>query len=51
MGDRFSGQVGRVFDLARDEAERLGHRYVGPEHRVLGLLCDGGSRAAQLLRA
>jgi hypothetical protein len=26
MADRFSGQVGRVIDLARDEAERLGHR-------------------------
>jgi ATP-dependent Clp protease ATP-binding subunit ClpA len=51
MGDRFSGQVGRVIDLARDEAERLGHRYVGPEHLVLGLLRDGSSRTAGVLRA
>jgi hypothetical protein len=51
MADRFSGPVGRVIDLARAEAERFGHRYVGPEHLLLGLLRDGGSRAAQVLRA
>jgi Clp amino terminal domain, pathogenicity island component len=51
MADRFTGHVGRVMDLAREEAERLGHRYVGPEHLLLGLLRDGGSRAAGILRA
>jgi Clp amino terminal domain, pathogenicity island component len=51
MGDRFSGRVGRVIDLAHEEAERFGHRYVGPEHLLLGLLRDGGSRAAGVLRA
>jgi ATP-dependent Clp protease ATP-binding subunit ClpA len=51
MGDRFSGQVGRVLDLARDEADRLGHCYVGPEHLLLGLLRDGNSGAAGVLRA
>jgi hypothetical protein len=50
-GDRFTGQVGRVMDLAREEAERLGHRWVGPEHLLLGLLRDGGGRAAGILGA
>ena len=51
MGDQVTEQVGRVLDLARDEADRLGHRYVGPEHLVLGLLRDGSSGAARVLRA
>jgi hypothetical protein len=51
MADRFSGQVGRILDLAREEAERFGHRYVGPEHLVLGLLRDGSNPAARMLQA
>ena len=51
MGDRFSGPVGRVIDLAREEAERFDHRYVGPEHLLLGLLRDGRSQAARILQA
>jgi hypothetical protein len=51
MGDRFSGPVGRVIDLAREEAERFGHRYVGPEHLLLGLLREGRSQAARILQA
>jgi ATP-dependent Clp protease ATP-binding subunit ClpA len=46
-----SEQVRRVLDLARDEADRLGHRYVGPEHVVLGLLRDGTGGAARVLEA
>jgi Clp amino terminal domain, pathogenicity island component len=51
MADWFSGQVGRVMDLAREEAERFGHRYVGPEHLLLGLLRDGGNPGASILQA
>lgn len=40
----------RVLDLGRDEAALLGHRYLGPEHVVLGTLRDGGSAAARVLR-
>jgi ATP-dependent Clp protease ATP-binding subunit ClpA len=50
VADQFTDQARRVLDLARDEADRLGHRYVGPEHLVLGLLHDGGSGAAGILR-
>jgi hypothetical protein len=41
----------RVLELAREEAARFGHRYVGPEHLVLGVLHDGGGGAARVLRA
>jgi len=37
----------RVLDLAKNEAAALGHRYLGPEHLVLGVLRDGGSGAAR----
>jgi hypothetical protein len=40
----------RVIELAREEATRFGHRYVGPEHLVLGVLRDGSSGAAQMLQ-
>jgi hypothetical protein len=41
----------RVLDLARAEAERFGHRYVGPEHLVLGVMRDASSGSARVLRA
>jgi hypothetical protein len=47
---RFTEPAHQVLDLAREEAERAGHRYLGPEHLLLGLLAEGHSRAAQLLR-
>jgi ATP-dependent Clp protease ATP-binding subunit ClpA len=49
--ERFTEQAHLLLDLARDEAERLGHRYLGPEHVLLGVLAEGHSRAAQVLRA
>jgi hypothetical protein len=49
--DRFTDQVRRVLDLAGEEADGLGHRYVGPEHLLLGTLRDGTSGAARVLRA
>ena len=45
-----SNDARRVLDLAREEAALLGHRYLGPEHLVLGLLRDGSSGAARVLR-
>jgi Clp amino terminal domain, pathogenicity island component len=44
-----SEHTDRVLDLARAEAEGFGHRYLGPEHLVLGVLRDGGSGASQIL--
>jgi ATP-dependent Clp protease ATP-binding subunit ClpA len=48
---RFTEQALLVLDLAREEAERCGHRYLGPEHVLLGLVAEGQSRAAGMLRA
>ena len=48
---RFTESAHRVLDLAREEAERFGHRYLGPEHVLLGLLAEGQSTAAGVLRA
>jgi Clp amino terminal domain, pathogenicity island component len=44
-------QARRVLALARVEADRFGHRYLGPEHLVLGVLRDGGSGASRVLEA
>jgi Clp amino terminal domain, pathogenicity island component len=46
-----SQQADRVLNLAKQEAERFGHRYLGPEHLVLGVLRDGGSGASRVLEA
>jgi ATP-dependent Clp protease ATP-binding subunit ClpA len=46
-----SAEVRRVVELAGEEASRFGHRYVGPEHLLLGMLRDGDSGAARVLRA
>ena len=44
-------QARRVLDMSREEADRFGHRYLGPEHLVLGVLRDGGSGASRVLEA
>jgi ATP-dependent Clp protease ATP-binding subunit ClpA len=48
---RFTEPAHRVLDLAREEAERCGHRYLGPEHVLLGVLAEGQSGTARALRA
>jgi ATP-dependent Clp protease ATP-binding subunit ClpA len=48
--ERFTDQAHLILDLARDEAERCGHRYLGPEHVLLGVLAEDQSRAARVLR-
>jgi Clp amino terminal domain, pathogenicity island component len=44
-------QASRVLELAKQEADRLGHRYVGPEHLVLGVLAEDHNGAARVLGA
>ena len=41
----------QVLELARAEAEGVGHRYLGPEHLVLGVLRHGDSGASRVLRS
>jgi ATP-dependent Clp protease ATP-binding subunit ClpA len=48
---RFTEPAHRALDLAREETERCGHRYLGPEHVLLGTLAEGQSRAAGVLWA
>ena len=46
-----SEHANRVLDLAWAEAEGFGHRYLGPEHLVLGALRDGARGASRVLEA
>jgi Clp amino terminal domain, pathogenicity island component len=46
-----SVEIRRVVALAGEEASRFGHRYVGPEHLLVGMLRDRGSGAARVLAA
>ena len=48
---QFTEPAHQVLDWAREEAERAGHRYLGPEHVLLGVLAEGQSRAAGMLNA
>jgi hypothetical protein len=45
---RRSEHASRVLDLAWKEADHVGHRYLGPEHLLLGILRDGGGAARVL---
>jgi len=51
MDDRFTELARKVLGLAYEEAERLRHDYVGPEHVLVGLSRQEDSRAAALLHA
>ncbi len=44
-----SSAVKRALQLARMQAQQLGHRFVGPEHLLLGIAMEGESFAAQFL--
>ena len=48
-GYNFTDRVRKVLQLAREEATRLHHEYVGTEHILLGLLWEGGGVAAAAL--
>jgi len=48
--ERLNEPARRALDLAKDEAQRLGHTYVGTEHVLLGLLRVEDGIAAQVLR-
>ena len=45
----FTPRSKKVLELARREAKRLGHGYVGTEHLLLGLVREGEGVAAQIL--
>lgn len=45
-----SPRLKEVLVLAAEEAQRLGHSYIGPEHLLIGLLRESDGLAGQLLR-
>ena len=49
MFERFTERARHVVVLAQDEARMVGHRQVGSEHLLLGLLSAGEGIAAQAL--
>ena len=49
MFNRFAERARRVILLAREEAKRLDHDYLGTEHLLLGLIREGEGVAAQVL--
>src|SRR3989442_1319561 len=48
-GYNFTDRVRKVLQMAREEAARLHHDYVGTEHLLLGLLREEKGIAAQVL--
>lgn len=54
-GDAKEGQLGytprakKVIELSVEEAQNLGHNYIGTEHILLGLIREGEGVAAQVL--
>jgi len=49
MNNMFSDRVKRVMQLAREEAARLGHNYIGTEHLLLGIIREGKGSAVNVL--
>ena len=43
-------RIKKVFDLAKEEAQRLHDSYIGVEHLLLGLIREGDGGAARLLK-
>jgi ATP-dependent Clp protease ATP-binding subunit ClpC len=50
MEPKFSQKVKEIITLAREEALRLGHDYIGTEHLILGMIRDGDGPALSLLK-
>jgi ATP-dependent Clp protease ATP-binding subunit ClpC len=50
MFDRFTDRARKVMGLARQEAQRFNHDYIGTEHILLGLIQEGSGVAANVLK-
>ena len=49
MFDRFTDRAKKVMSLARQEAQKFNHEYIGTEHILLGLVQEGNGVAASVL--
>jgi len=50
MFEKFTERTRKVLSLARQEAQRLNSEFVGTEHMLLGIIQEGGGRAAKALK-
>jgi hypothetical protein len=50
MYERFTDRARKIVQLANQEAERLGHEHIGPEHLLLGLLKEGSGVACLAIK-
>src|SRR5262245_22762067 len=50
MFDRFTDRAKKVMALARAEAQRFNHEYIGTEHMLLGLIQEGSGVAANVIK-
>jgi ATP-dependent Clp protease ATP-binding subunit ClpC len=50
MFDRFTDRAKKVMNLARQEAQKFNHEYLGTEHILLGLVQEGSGVAANVLK-
>lgn len=51
MYDKFTDRARKVIAFAKEEAQRLGHDYLGTEHVLLGIIKDAGGIAAAVLES
>lgn len=49
MKGRFTAKAVKVLELAQYEAAQFDHNYIGTEHLLLGLMCEGNGIAARVL--
>ena len=45
----YTPRAKKVIELSMEEAQKLGHNYIGTEHLLLGLIREGEGVAAQML--
>ena len=50
MFEQFTERARKVLGLARQEAQKFNHEYIGTEHILLGLILEGSGVAATVLR-
>jgi ATP-dependent Clp protease ATP-binding subunit ClpC len=50
MFDKFTDRARKVMNLARQEAQRFNHQFIGTEHILLGLIQEGSGVAARVLK-
>src|SRR5260370_24939623 len=51
MYERFTERALKAIELAKQEAQRFNHEYIGTEHILLGLVKEGEGAAALFLKA